>query len=52
MKSSNNNETPKKLGVEYKVFAKNTIYSIFNSYGNFALSLITSFLLARMISQE
>lgn len=52
MNSSNNNETPKKLGDDYKIFAKNTIYSIFNSYGNFAISIITSYLLARMISQE
>ena len=52
MNSSNNKEKPKELGADYKIFAKNTIYSIFNSYGNFAISIITSFLLARMISQE
>jgi len=52
MENSNNKETVKNLGTEYKVLAKNTIISIFSSYGNYIFALITSFLLARMISRD
>ena len=50
-----NTETKKEtknLGKQYKILAKNSFYSIFNRYGTYIFSLVTSFLLARMISQE
>lgn len=52
MENSNNKETAKNLSPEYKVLAKNTFISIFSSYGNYIFALITSFLLARMISRD
>lgn len=52
MKNSNNKEITKSLSPEYKVLAKNTLLSIFSSYGNYIFALITSFLLARMISRD
>ena len=37
---------------EHKILFKNTVYSFFTNYGNLILQIITSFLLARMISQS
>ena len=36
----------------HRILAKNSLYSFLSSYGSFFLSLITSFLLARLITQE
>ncbi len=47
-----NNRNQKKLSKDYRLFAKNSFYSFLYSYSAFFLSLITSFLMARMISQE
>jgi len=52
MENSNNKTTTKSLSPEYKVLAKNTLLSIFSSYGNYIFALMTSFLLARMISRD
>jgi len=52
MQNSDKKKDNQKLDTHYKVLAKNTFYSIFNRYGTYIFSLITSFLLARMISQE
>ena len=37
---------------EHKIFAKNSIYSLFTNYGNLILQIIFSFILARIISKE
>ncbi len=52
MENSDTEETTKVLDKEYKILAKNTIYSIFNNYGVYLFSLVTSFFIARMISIE
>ncbi|MFX1592155.1 MAG: lipopolysaccharide biosynthesis protein [Promethearchaeota archaeon] len=40
------------LDHQYKLLAKNTLFSIFQSYGSYIFTIITSFLIARMISRE
>ena len=52
MQNSDGKKSNKKLDKQYKTLAKNTFFSIFNRYGTYIFSLITSFLLARMISKE
>ncbi|MCK4286364.1 MAG: oligosaccharide flippase family protein, partial [Candidatus Lokiarchaeota archaeon] len=52
MQNSDRKKDNKKLDRQYKILAKNTFYQIFNRYGTYIFSLISSFLLARMISQE
>ncbi|MFX1315204.1 MAG: lipopolysaccharide biosynthesis protein [Promethearchaeota archaeon] len=47
-----NQDRLEKLDRDYKIFAKNTVYSFMYIYSGFFLSLITSFLIARMISKE
>ncbi|MHA2338400.1 MAG: lipopolysaccharide biosynthesis protein [Candidatus Hodarchaeales archaeon] len=49
-KEESNNKT--RIGIEYKILAKNSFYSFINSYSSFFFSLITSFIMARIISQE
>ncbi|MFX1588676.1 MAG: hypothetical protein ACFFC1_11010, partial [Promethearchaeota archaeon] len=51
MNQSNNNNG-KVLKNQYKTLAKNSFYSILHSYGMYIFALITSALLARMISKE
>jgi len=48
----NNGSKEKKLNKDQKILAKNSIYSILISYGSYFSSMITSFLMARLISQE
>lgn len=52
MNDSENNNRGIKLDPQYKTLAKNALFSIFLSYGTFIFTLLTSFLLARMISRE
>lgn len=52
MQNSDRKKNNKMLDKHYKNLAKNTFYSTFNRYGTYIFSLISSFLLARMISQE
>ena len=40
------------LSKGHKVLAKNTFFSFLSSYGNYISSIITSFIIARIISQE
>jgi O-antigen/teichoic acid export membrane protein len=44
------NQTNKKSTKEQRILAKNSFYSYLGSYSNYFLALVTSFLLARMIS--
>ena len=51
--SKNIEKTPKpKITRDHRILAKNSLYSFLNSYGSFFFSLVTSFLLARLISKE
>lgn len=51
--SKNIEKTPKsKITRDHRILAKNSLYSFLNSYGSFFFSLITSFLLARLILQR
>jgi len=52
MQNSDGNRENKKLDKQYITLAKNTFYSIFDRYGTYIFLLISSFLLARMISKE
>ena len=52
MQNSDDKKNNKKLDIQYKTLAKNTFYSVFNRYGTYIFSLVSSFLLARMISQD
>ncbi|MHA1294764.1 MAG: oligosaccharide flippase family protein, partial [Promethearchaeota archaeon] len=47
-----NKKNKKQLTQNQRVLAKNTFYSFLQSYGVFFFSLITSFFIARMITQE
>ncbi len=50
--SNNNNRKKKKLSKDQRILAKNTLFSFLRTYGSFFLSIITSFLIARIISKE
>jgi len=52
MNDSENKNSRIKLDPQYRTLAKNALFSIFLSYGSFIITLLTSFLLARMISRE
>jgi len=52
MNDSENKKPVKRLDHQYKLLAKNTLLSMFTSYGSYAFTIISSFLLARMISRE
>ncbi|MFX0059064.1 MAG: hypothetical protein ACFE8J_12255, partial [Candidatus Heimdallarchaeota archaeon] len=52
MVSPENNIPKLRLDSEYKTIARNTFYSIVNTYGLFILSVFTSYFIARIISQE
>ena len=52
MNNSENKNSGITLDPQYKTLAKNTFISIFLSYGTYIFTLLTSFLLARMISRE
>ena len=52
MNDSENINSGIKLDPQYKTLAKNVFISIFLSYGTYIFTLLTSFLLARMISRE
>ncbi len=52
MNESEERKHAKSLDQQYKLLAKNTLFSIFVSYGSYFFTIITSFLLARMISRE
>ncbi len=41
-----------KITRDHRILVKNSLYSFLNSYGSFFFSLVTSFLLARLISKE
>ena len=45
-------ENNKELSKNHKILAKNTLFSFLASYGNYISSIITSFIIARIISQE
>ena len=46
------NKDNKRLSKEYKILAKNSILSIIHSYSLFFFSLITSFIIARLITPD
>ena len=50
MEKEENNQTKKKTNKDQRTLAKNSFYSYLGSYSNYFLALVTSFLLARMIS--
>lgn len=52
MNDSENKNSVIKLDPQYKTLAKNALFSLFLSYSAFIITLLTSFLLARMISRE
>jgi len=52
MKESIPSENSRKLDSRYITLVKNTLFSIFVSYGTFIFSLLTSYLFARMITRD
>ncbi|MFW9867190.1 MAG: lipopolysaccharide biosynthesis protein [Candidatus Thorarchaeota archaeon] len=52
MTEINNINKKRSKTIDYKKFAKNSFFSFLNSYSGFFLSILTSFLIARLISQE
>jgi O-antigen/teichoic acid export membrane protein len=52
MNSEKGKEKNKKISREYKSLVKNSFYSFMHSYSAFLFSIITSFIMARIISQE
>lgn len=52
MSIDNNKGQKVKITKTHRILVKNSLYSFLSSYGSFFLSLITSFLLARLITQE
>ncbi|MBY8982306.1 MAG: oligosaccharide flippase family protein [Candidatus Lokiarchaeota archaeon] len=52
MNESENKKPVKRMDHQYKHLAKNTLFSISISYGTNIFTLLTSFLIARMISRE
>ena len=52
MNESENKKPVKRLDHQYKHLAKNTLFSISISYGTYVFTILSSFLLARMISRE
>lgn len=49
---SNNIKKRKRISRDHKLFAKNSIYSFLITYSNYLGSMVTSFLMARLITQE
>ena len=49
---NNQEKNNKKLSKDHRILAKNTLFSFLFSYGKFLFALITSFIIARIISQE
>ena len=48
----NNSEKPKsRITIEHRILARNSFFTLLNSYGTFFFSIITSFLLARLITK-
>lgn len=47
-----NNSKKPVVTQEHKILFKNTFYSYLNNYGSYIFSLVTSFILARLISQD
>lgn len=47
-----NNSKKPVITQEHKILFRNTFYSYLNNYGSYIFSLVTSFILARLISQE
>jgi len=45
-----NRRIGKQIEREYKNLAKNSLYSFIHSYSGFFLSIITSFIMARIVS--
>lgn len=52
MTEPNSSGNIRKLDSRYKTLVKNTLFSIFLSYGTFIVSLLTSYLFARMITRD
>ena len=52
MTEPNSSKNLRKLDSRYKTLVKNTLFSIFLSYGTFIISLLTSYLFARMITRD
>jgi O-antigen/teichoic acid export membrane protein len=52
MTEPNSSGNLRKLDSRYKTLVKNTLFSIFLSYGTFIISLLTSYLFARMITRD
>ena len=52
MKEPNSSGNLRKFDPRYKTLVKNTLFSIFLSYGTFIISLLTSYLFARMITRD
>ncbi|KKM21263.1 hypothetical protein LCGC14_1637210 [marine sediment metagenome] len=50
--NTNNRQFDKNFEREYKNLAKNSFYSFFHNYSGFIFSIITSFIMARIITQE
>ncbi|NHJ20056.1 MAG: hypothetical protein EAX91_03860 [Candidatus Lokiarchaeota archaeon] len=46
------NKINKGINKEYKILAKNSIFSIINTYSSFIFSIITSYLIARLITSN
>ncbi|MFW9827316.1 MAG: oligosaccharide flippase family protein [Candidatus Thorarchaeota archaeon] len=49
---SNNIKQNKKISRDHKLFAKNSIYSFLITYSNYFGAMVTSFLMARLVTQE
>lgn len=47
-----NNSNKPVANQEHKILFRNTFYSYLNNYGSYIFSLVTSFMLARLISQD
>jgi len=52
MNEKDTKEFKKRLTKEHKILAKNTFYSFLQRATGFFLSIVTSFLIARMITKE
>ena len=52
MDNTVNNSKKPVITQEHKILFKNTFYSYLNNYGSYIFSLVTSFILARLISQD
>ncbi|MFX0032329.1 MAG: oligosaccharide flippase family protein [Promethearchaeota archaeon] len=52
MENTQNDKAIKKMAKDHKILAVNSIFSFFHSYSGFIFSILSSVLIARMISQD